>query len=72
MHDAGNYGSSLLRSILGESGKFSFPKSIYATRDAVAAVVRDRRNALVVDFFAGSGTTLNATALLNAADGGHR
>jgi adenine-specific DNA-methyltransferase len=71
-HDAGNYGSSLLRAILGEGGKFSFPKSLYATRDAVAAVVRDRPNALIVDFFAGSGTTLNAVNLLNATDGGQR
>ena len=62
-HDAGNYGSSLLRGILGEGGKFSFPKSLYATRDAVAAVVRDRPNALIADFFAGSGTTLNAVNL---------
>lgn len=71
-HDAGNYGSSLLRGILGEGGKFSFPKSLYATRDAVAAVVRDRPNAMIVDFFAGSGTTLNAVNLLNATDGGQR
>ena len=71
-HDAGNYGSSLLRGILGEGGKFSFPKSLYATRDAVAAVVRDRPYALIVDFFAGSGTTLNAVNLLNATDGGSR
>jgi adenine-specific DNA-methyltransferase len=71
-HDAGNYGSSLLRGILGEGGKFSFPKSLYATYDAVAAVVRDRPQALIVDFFAGSGTTLNAVNLLNAADGGQR
>jgi adenine-specific DNA-methyltransferase len=71
-HDAGNYGSSLLRGILGEGGTFSFPKSLYATCDAVAAVVRDRPNALIVDFFAGSGTTLNAVNLLNAIDGGQR
>ena len=71
-HDAGNYGSSLLRGILGEGDKFSFPKSLYATRDAVAAVVRDRPNALIVDFFAGSATTLNAVNLLNATDGGQR
>jgi adenine-specific DNA-methyltransferase len=71
-HDAGNYGSSLLRSVLGGGSKFSFPKSLYATRDAVAAVVRDRPQALVVDFFAGSGTTLNAVNLLNATDGGKR
>ena len=72
LHDSGIYGSSLLKSILGEGGKFSFPKSLYATRDAVAAVVRDRPDALIVDFFAGSGTTLNAVNLLNATDGGQR
>lgn len=72
LHDAGTYGSSMLRSILGEGGRFSFPKSIYATRDAIAAVVRDRPHALVIDFFAGSGTTLNAVNLMNAVDGGER
>lgn len=71
-HDSGVYGSTLLKTILGEGSKFSFPKSLYATRDAVAAVVRDRPNALIVDFFAGSGTTLNAVNLLNATDGGQR
>jgi len=71
LHDAGVYGSSLLRTILGPN-KFSFPKSIYATRDAIGAVVRDRPDALVMDFFAGSGTTLNAVNLLNAVDGGTR
>lgn len=72
LHDAGNYGSSLLRGILGEGGRFSFPKSIYAVRDAIAAVVSDKPNALLADFFAGSGTTMNAVNLLNATDGGHR
>lgn len=72
LHDSGVYGSTLLKTILGRSGTFSFPKSVYATRDAVAAVVRDRPKALIVDFFAGSGTTLNAVNLLNAADGGTR
>jgi adenine-specific DNA-methyltransferase len=41
-HDAGAYGADVLKAILGEGRKFSFPKSLYATRDAVAAVVRDR------------------------------
>jgi adenine-specific DNA-methyltransferase len=71
-HDAGAYGADILKSIFGEGRKFSFPKSLYATRDAVAAVVRDRPNALIVDFFAGSGTTLNSVNLLNATDGGSR
>jgi adenine-specific DNA-methyltransferase len=72
LHDAGNYGSSLLRNILGEGGRFSFPKSIYAVRDAIGSVVRDKPNALLADFFAGSATTLNAVNLLNAVDGGQR
>lgn len=71
-HDAGAYGADVLKSIFGEGRRFSFPKSLYATRDAVSAVVRERPNALIVDFFAGSGTTLNAVNLLNATDGGHR
>jgi adenine-specific DNA-methyltransferase len=73
IHHAGSHGSTLLRNIFGKEGvKFSFPKSIYATRDAIAAIVRDRPNALIVDFFAGSGTTLNAINLLNSTDGGNR
>jgi adenine-specific DNA-methyltransferase len=71
-HHAGSHGSTLLRNILGESGRFSFPKSIYATRDALAAIVRNNPNALILDFFAGSGTTLNAVNLMNASDGGKR
>jgi adenine-specific DNA-methyltransferase len=72
LHDSGIYGSALLKSILGEGGKFSFPKSLYSTHDAIAAVVRNRPQALILDFFAGSGTTLNAVNLLNAVDGGQR
>lgn len=72
IHHAGSHGSTLLRNIFEEGSKFSFPKSVYATRDAIAAIIRDRTNALVLDFFAGSGTTLHATLLLNAADGGNR
>ena len=71
-YDAGTHGTELLRKILGEPGLFQFPKSVYAVRDCLAAVVRDRPNALVLDFFAGSGTTQHAVFLLNAADGGSR
>lgn len=71
-HDAGTYGSSLLRIILGEGGLFAFPKSLYAVRDALNTIVRDKPDALILDFFAGSGTTLHATCLLNAEDGGNR
>lgn len=70
-HDAGVGGSDVLRAFLGDR-VFDFPKSLYAVYDTLAAVLRNRPDALVVDVFAGSGTTLHATALLNAHDGGRR
>jgi len=72
IHHAGAHGSTLLRNIFGGNSRFSFPKSIYATRDALNAIVRNNPNALILDFFAGSGTTLNAVNLMNAVDGGTR
>lgn len=71
-HDAGTHGTTLLNTFLGSRGAFSFPKSVYAVRDTLATVVRDRPNALIVDFFGGSGTTLHATWMLNQEDGGRR
>jgi adenine-specific DNA-methyltransferase len=71
-HDAGNYGSTMLRNILGEGARFSFPKSLYNVSDSLATLTRDRPDALILDFFAGSGTTLHATSLLNADDNGTR
>lgn len=70
-HDASAYGSGLLLKIFGDK-KFAFPKSVYSTEDAIRFFVSNKPNALIVDFFAGSGTTLNAVNLLNAEDGGER
>lgn len=70
-HDAGNFGTVLINDIL-LSRRFSFPKSLYAVKDSIAFQVIEKNNALIVDFFAGSGTTLHAVNLLNAEDGGHR
>jgi adenine-specific DNA-methyltransferase len=72
LHDSGVYGSSLLSTTIGRDNKFSFPKSLYSTNDAIAAVVRNNKTALIVDFFAGSGTTLHAVNLLNSDDNGKR
>lgn len=72
LHNAGVHGTAMLADILGDPGRFPFPKSVYAVRDTLAAVVRNRPQALIVDFFAGSGTTLHACCLLNAEDGGTR
>ena len=70
-HDASRQGTNLLISILKEK-RFSFPKSLYAVHDTLRFFVSNKPNALIVDFFAGSGTTLHAVNLLNAEDGGKR
>lgn len=70
-HDARNYGTKILKNIIGEI-RFSFPKSLYATHDAIKLFVANKPNALILDFFAGSGTTLHSVNLLNAEDGRHR
>ncbi len=71
-HTAGIYGSALLATFVGERGTFTFPKSLYAVADTLDILIHDKPDALVLDFFAGSGTTLHATMLLNAQDGGRR
>ena len=69
-HSASEYGTKLIQSIIGK--RFSFPKSLYAVHDTIRFFVANKPNALIVDFFAGSGTTLHAVNLLNAEDGGNR
>ena len=58
--------------MFGRRSPFPFPKSLYAVKDSLSLVVGNRPDALVIDFFAGSGTTMHATCLLNAEDGGRR
>lgn len=70
-HSASEYGTTLINKIIG-SGRFSFPKSLYAVHDAIRFFVVNNPNALILDFFSGSGTTLHAVNLLNKEDGGHR
>ena len=61
----------MLRTILGATS-FTYPKSPYAVRDAIQTVIDTKKNGLVLDFFAGSGTTYQAVAMLNSADNGKR
>lgn len=70
-HNAEQGGTNLLKKFF-ESSRFTFPKSLYAVHDTIRFFVANKPSALIVDFFAGSGTTLHAVNLLNAEDGGHR
>lgn len=70
-HDASRHGTNLIQKIFGDD-RFDFPKSLYSVHDAIKFAVAYKPNALIVDFFAGSGTTQHAVNLLNAEDGGKR
>lgn len=63
-------GADDMFSIFGNKKAFSNPKPMHLIKQLIS--LPGYSNALVLDFFAGSGTTLHATMQLNAEDGGHR
>lgn len=69
-YDANIYGTQLVKSLVPNS-PFSFPKSLWNVYDCLYAVIGNDKEALVLDFFAGSGTTAHAVLELNK-DGGNR
>ncbi|MEQ8428475.1 MAG: DNA methyltransferase [Gammaproteobacteria bacterium] len=70
-HRAGEYGTSMLRVLLPER-RFPYPKSLYAVEDSLRILVAENPDAIVLDYFSGSGTTAHAVMRLNKQDGGRR
>jgi len=70
-HNAGAGGSNVIRMII-PGRRFPFPKSLYAVEDALRFFVASKPHAVVLDFFAGSGTTAHAVMRLNRQVGGSR
>ncbi|TJZ94733.1 site-specific DNA-methyltransferase [Dermacoccus nishinomiyaensis] len=70
-HDATRYGTQIIPKLL-PGRKFPFPKSLYAVEDALRFFVKGKSEAVVLDFFSGSGTTAHAVMRLNRQDGGRR
>lgn len=66
--NATTFGTNLLTDIFGTSGLFSYPKSLFTVTTAVDAVTFEDSRAVVLDFFAGSGTTGHAVIHLNRED----
>ncbi len=64
-----HFGTKIIEEILG-SKKFDFPKSLNLIMDIIKLSTKD--NSIVLDFFAGSGTTGHAVLELNKQDGGNR
>lgn len=70
-HNATDYGAAIIKKVI-PNHTFTYPKSLYAVKDTLMFFVKEKKNALIVDFFSGSGTTLHAVNLLNAEDEGNR
>ncbi len=70
-HNAEIYGTDLLKRLIGER-LFPFPKSLHAVEDCLRLFVADKPNAVILDFFCGSGSTAHAVMRLNRQDGGSR
>lgn len=70
-YNAGINGTNLLSAMFGDN-RFSYPKSLFTVYDCIKSVVQENKEAIILDFFAGSGTTMHATMRLNEEDGGHR
>jgi adenine-specific DNA-methyltransferase len=70
-YDANVYGSQILKDLVPDS-EFLFPKSLWNVYDCISAVVGEDKDAIVMDFFGGSGTTAHAVLELNKTDGGQR
>jgi len=70
-YDANEYGTKLVHNLV-PTAHFDFPKSVFNTYDCIAPILSERKNAIVLDYFAGSGTTGHAVMILNKEDGGKR
>ena len=55
-----------------ERGIFTNPKPVSLIKYLIKMIMKNQRNGIVLDFFAGSSTTADAVMQLNAEDGGHR
>lgn len=62
-------GTNLLKAMFGKA-VFTYPKSVYAVSDIIK--ITSPVDGVVLDYFAGSGTTGHAVINLNREDGGNR
>ena len=69
--DANENGTRLLKALVPDA-PFSFPKSLWAVYDCISAATQNDPEAIVLDFFAGSGTTGHALMEVNKNDNGRR
>lgn len=71
-YSATEHGTALLKKLFKEHEHFSYPKSIFAVEDCLRVSGAGKINSVVLDYFAGSGTTGHAVINLNREDNGSR
>ena len=65
-------GGMVLENIFNRKSAFAYPKSVSLVKLLIDACTYDKKDSVILDFFAGSGTTAQAVLELNKEDGGHR
>ena len=70
-YDANEYGTKVISDLVPHNG-FTFPKSIWTVYDSIYAGTANSKDAIILDFFSGSGTTAQAVMQMNVDDGGNR
>ena len=71
-YDASSHGTKLLKNLFEGQKVFSYPKSIHAVKDIIEIFTEKGGDDIILDFFAGSGTTAHAILELNKEDNGNR
>lgn len=70
-YDANEYGTKIVNQLV-PNNEFDFPKSLWNVYDCLYSVIGKDKNAIILDFFGGSGTTAHAVMELNNDDNGNR
>ncbi len=73
-YSATDWGTRTLKAILGRLGAFDYPKAVDLVSDSIRVTCNEINSSgtLILDYFAGSGTTGHAVINLNREDGGRR
>ena len=68
-YNANVYGTKEVNQMIDD--RFSYPKSLYTVKDCIKAIIHNKDD-IILDYYAGSGTTAHAVLELNKEDGGNR
>ncbi|NPB03429.1 MAG: site-specific DNA-methyltransferase [Thermotogae bacterium] len=71
-YSATDYGTRTLKNLFGRHGIFTYPKAVALVEDCIRVGSGNDTYSIILDFFAGSGTTAHAVINLNRQDGGSR